>query len=490
MHSPANTRFYRPHIPILPPKAVTVARSCIPYGLARPPSRGEATHDTSMKTIRSSIERLEARIAPANILAVVSGHTLKITGSDAADTFTVQDLSTDGTAFVVFSPSSGTVNGGVSFTTPPGITDIAIDARGGVNQVTVSARIIFDLKGSLTFKGGTGTNEFDLSAVTVEKNLTVTNGAHVSGVDATNITDSNIYGSVKITNGDGDTETVIHRDSVGVSAIRGNLSITNGKGRDTDLITDYDFGGNFTIKNGHADAVGQAGTLDFFHSSNNSDHRSVIRGNVSVSYLDGNSSLNTILDAEIGGNVSFNYGGDGATFFDGLSTGLPDLIHGNLSIVSKGDVSLAIGAYSARSGLELGGNLTVTAGIGIDNMVLNKLHVAGATRIALGTGGSTTQVDDSVFDGAFSLTSGMGKDIVNIETSANTTAPTSFLSAVAIKLGDAPDNDIVTVSGNAAGEEVVIARTFVFHHGTGAGQDLAANGHIIFPFGGYIDFVA
>src|SRR5882757_2498459 len=106
------------------------------------------------------IEPLEARIAPANITAVVSGHLLKIIGTGGDNAITIEAVMGDTTSFTV-SSSTDTINGMASFTTPSGVTDISIKTLGsnsaGGDKVKFDNMIApIHLKGSVTVVTGGG----------------------------------------------------------------------------------------------------------------------------------------------------------------------------------------------------------------------------------------------------------------------------------------------------------------------------------------------
>src|SRR5258708_5889417 len=129
-----------------------------------------------MMNTNSTIEILEARIAPANITATVVGHLLLIVGTDDANLVTINGDAGDATKFVV--SSGDLINGSVSdFTTPAGVTDISIKTLGGGDSVNFATTTSpFHLTGSLKIDGGVGANRVTAFDVTVDKSITITNG--------------------------------------------------------------------------------------------------------------------------------------------------------------------------------------------------------------------------------------------------------------------------------------------------------------------------
>ena len=77
----------------------------------------------------------------------------------------------------------------------------------------------------------------------------------------------------------------------------------------------------------------------------NTSFRSVVRGSVSVSYLDGNGSLGDgLFDVEVGGNVSFQHGsGFFTTYFEQNVTAFPVLVRGNVTVAGTSLAHLNVG---------------------------------------------------------------------------------------------------------------------------------------------------
>jgi hypothetical protein len=442
--------------------------------------------------LRSSLESLESRIAPANITAAVVNHVLRIVGTDDANSLTIDGVAGDATAFKL-TTGGDTINGSSGpFTTISGVTGIAIKMLGGDDSVIFSSDVVsIDVKGSVTINGGAGANSVIGTDLTVEKNLSITSGAHSTGIAVAVLINSSVNGSVTIKNGSGDTLTEFYRTSAGLSTIGGNLSITNGAGKDRNAIVDVNIGHNLTVKNGHASATGDPGYTEIFNSIN-TNSRSVIGGNVSISYLDGDGSgtpSDGISDTAVLGNVTIDHGkGNFTTNFDAYGTSLPVIIRGNLTLKGSGANTITAGTEYQRSGLIVGKNLSITSGSGTDTLTLNKLEVAGGTQIRLGNGGSTITIDDSIFAGAFKLTTGAGDDTLNLDTTPGSPSPTIFEKPVLIQLG--VGDDVLNETGAAdANQFLIIDSTFVVHHGSGSDTRTSTASHELFPFHNSIQWV-
>ena len=443
-----------------------------------------------MKTNPHPIEPHEARIAPANLLVTVVGHTLNITGDSAANNLIIQG-DADPTVFHLASPTD-TINGvAVPVATPIGITSISIKMLGGDDTVTFGNTVHIDLAGSHTINGGDGANTVATTDLKVEKNFSITNGTNTAGNDANHLTNLFVGGSLTIKNGDGDTSTTLDRNAAATatdfSSILGSLSITNGSGKDDNLIKDMNVGKNVTISNGHADVGAVAGRTQIFNSKNVSS-RSVIGGNVAVSYTDGHgSTTDGIWDTKILGNVTFNHGtGAFTTNFDGLATSAPVVIRGNLIVKGTGAHTINVGTTNLKTGLDVGKSLTIATGSGVDTVISNKLEVGGATKLTLGNGDSTVNIDDSTFAGTFALTGGADFDTVNLETTAGSSSATNFEKPVSLQLG-VGGNGYSLAAFDDANQALIIDSSFVFNLPTNSHAS-GNDAQVFFPFGGTIVF--
>ena len=195
--------------------------------------------------------------------------------------------------------------------------------------------------------------------------------------------------------------------------IGGNLSITNGAGADYTHIEDTNVGGNVTVSDGHGDGT-TAGTTQM-NNVFNTGYRSLIKGNLTVSYLDGTVNYDGLWDYEVMGNVAFNHGsGTATTNFDGDNTDLPVLVLGNLTMKGSGGNTVTVGTEFMDTGLIVGGNFTITAPATspASSLTFTNLQVDGAASIGLGNGANSVIIDSSVFVGSLTITNGSGANNV------------------------------------------------------------------------------
>jgi hypothetical protein len=417
-------------------------------------------------SVRPYVDRLEARDVPAANLTVTFSaltHTLTIVGDANNNDVTVKGDPLDLNHLIL--NSSGNINGQPSpFSTQSGIKNLVFKLLDGNDTVTFDPNVPIFLPGSVSIDGGAGVNSVAATKLTVGRNLSVTNAAQTAGLDSVVLIDFSAGGSVLIKNGGGDSYIGINRDGAGVSTIKGSLTVTNGTGQDFFNLNDTNVDGNVTINDGHGNAVGVAGYVNIYNLENTA-LRSIIGGNLTVTYLDGNANTyDGLWDTEVLGNVTLNHGpGVFTTYMDGYSTHLPVLIHGNLTIAGAGANSLGFGTTTGTgSGLIVGKRFTLTCGGGLaETLAFKNFQVGGDTSITLGNGGNTITIDDSIFGGRFTLVSGVGNDTFNLEATTGTTSATEFKKAVLIDLGSG--NNLANLAYNStpdAGEAVVCLATF------------------------------
>jgi hypothetical protein len=443
-----------------------------------------------MKLLRSSfrpcLEHLERRLVPANLTASFSPvtHTLTVLGDAQDNAVTIKGDAGDRTHFTL-SSSTGTINNShAAFSSPSGVKNLAIQLLDGTDSVIFDNTVHIDLLGTLAINGGNGANSVAGSDLTVEKSVVITNGTNTTGTDQFELNNLSIKGSLTINNGNGQSFTQIQRSSAGISSIVGNLSITNGTGKDEFYLVDTNVGGSVTINNGHGGS-GVAGRIDIFNALNTA-YRSLIGGNLTVTYLDGDVlSHDGLFDLEVMGNVTLNHGsGAFGTSIDGYQTTLPVLIHGNLTITGTGANSINIGSLFLNTGLIVGKNFTVTTGSGADSLAVNKLQVYGISKWSLGDGANSVTIDDSLFGGTFTLLTGAGNDTFNLEMTAGSSSLTVFDKAVVLSFGNGSDTGQIAFQHHDANQGIVAYSTFVVLRGWDSwGQD---PGQEFFPLGGFV----
>jgi len=438
---------------------------------------------------RPRLHELEGRDVPADLTVTyaAASQTLTMTGTDDPNQLTITADVSDPTHFFL-SSTADTFNGTPSpFATPSGVRNIVVKMKAGNDSVTLAATPAIKLAGSLTVDGGDGANSVGATDLTVARNVSIKNGTNAAGTDSTSLTNLNVGGGVTVANGDGASNTLIQRTTAGLSTVGRNVAVTNGTGYDLVLLADLNVGGNVTVRNGQAAPGGNAGTTQLFNQVN-ATAQSLVRGSVSVSFLDGTASGNGIFDGDVGGNVAFTYGaGGGSTYFDSFRTDRPTAIRGNVTVAGAGALQVLVGIAAERDGAVVGKNFKVTGGAAADALTLNRLVVNGATTLALGDGNNSVVIDDSLFAGAFNLTTGAGTDTVRLDTAAGTSKATTFNKAVKMSLG--AGTDAVTFGGNTdAFQAITFAGGCTVKHGA-EGELAVRYGKDTYPFGGGLQWL-
>ncbi|MBO0697932.1 MAG: hypothetical protein J2P46_06040 [Zavarzinella sp.] len=486
---------------------------------------------------RPRLEPLEGRDTPGilTFTYVAATRSLTVVGTSSNNQLSINDSGSGqlvlSSATDAFRGSDGLVlNSPMLF--PSRVDNLTVRLLGGDDAVVIGTNPI-RLAGGLVVAGGDGNNTLTVTSLSVDGNLTVTNGAGTdstlmtfvdvggslsvangagdsttaisltgrdhpfvrslavtngAGTDSTTLTNVNVAGSVAVRNGAGDSHTVIGRDVPGHSLVGGSVTVTNGTGVDETELADTSVIGNVTVQNGHGGATGSAGHTWVDNPTNQT--RSVIGGNVSVSYLDGNvtAAPDVLLDVQVLGNVTFNHGrGSSDTLVDGDLSALPVIVRGNLTFTGSGRAIIRHFSSPLTFGLIVGGDFRMTAGPGDDMVSLYGAEVGGQTVLNLGDGANIVLVDDSEFHGPVTITTGAGADTVSLDTTAGTAAPTTFERPVLIRLGAGDDR--VSLGGPAdAMQRLVVFAPFVIHHGAGA-DDISRFGSEESPLGWGIEYV-
>lgn len=388
-----------------------------------------------MKRFLPQCEPLECRLNPAGTVtgSFANGTWTLIGDADANDILVNPGLEPG--EFSVTGLSGTEVTGA---TKASNVKNIVIKLGEGddfveFNNTAESKR----LSGKLQIFGGHGDNRFVIDRVHIGQSLSVTNGR---GFDDLDVGNSLIDGHVVINNGHGGSEVIIDRDDTeAISAIGGNLIIHNGRGADFVIVRDTHVGGNIDVQNGQASAGGSAGEFIIY---NNYDgvSRSIIRGNVSVSYQNGEIGSDGIFDAEVLGNVKFDYGNaESELYFDGYLVDQPVHIHGSLTILGQGEVRVGTGQIEQGTGLIVDGSLTIQTGGQADWIEATHLQVGGVSQISTGGGNDRVFIDDSSFAGPVRIQTGGGMDEVLIDNKVGTVFGTLFGRAFNVDLGGGSD---------------------------------------------------
>jgi len=438
---------------------------------------------------RPRLELLEGRDAPANLTATYSAltRTLTVVGTDAANELTIQGDAADTTHFTVTSASDSINGADGPFDAPHGVEAIVVRMLGGDDTVTFGNADPVRLRRGLTVDGGDGTNVLSAADLTVGGNLTVRNGTNPNDVDVdfTNLRNLNVGGSLTIQNGSGNAATVVARTGPGLSRVAGSVKVVGGAGADTVQLKDLNVGGGVTVRGAVGHPGGSAGVVQLFNEFNR--QRSVVRGGVSVAF-NGGGVQTGFFDVDIGGDVTVSAGpGACVTTATGFTTAQPVRIGGNLTITGTGLHHLYLGRDGTEPGVVVGRNLTVRAGAGDDILVAYRLSVGGATWLSFGDGKTAVTIDDSAFNGTFTLTAGAGADTLDIERRASTTGATVFRRGFVAWYG-AGGTTVVLGGPDDAYQRLTFASSAAIHHGPDP-SSLTRYPGVSSPFGPELQFI-
>lgn len=429
---------------------------------------------------RPRLEILESRDTPGNLTVTyaVATHTLTVVGHQLNNQLSVDGVDGNNTQFRLES-TTDTFNGSPGpLITPTGVKNLSIKLLGGDDTIVMGSAATVTVLGNLTVAGADGKNKLNAYDLLVYRNLTITNGA---GVDATYLSNLNVFGSLIINNGTGDSEIHIYRGTPGWSLIQGNLTILNGTGQDHNNVIDMNVGGNVTIRNGRGDSYGNGGDTSFYNIEHKSS-RSVIGGNVLVSYSDGNAT-DWFRDVSVLGNVTFNHGtGSSDTVVDKYNTALPTVVRGNLTFAGSGPTIIHHDGTANIAGMVIGRDFRVTGGSGVDQLYLFRAEVGGRTILALGDGNNHISIDDSLFVGVVSITTGVGNDSVYLEAILGSATWTTFEKPVTIRQG--AGNDLFHSSGTVRdiNQFVQLFAPVIVHSGAGT-NEFEVFPYVHFPLG-------
>jgi hypothetical protein len=471
----------------------------------------------------SSLELLEARIAPAGIVKIALSHgTVTLSGDAMNNQISIVPISP---GVLEITPLSGThLQFGAADSTAavdiPGYAkDLKVSLAGGNDSVTLGAGLYVH---DVTLDGGTGANSFTYGGLQIAGKFSVTAKEGNDTVTASN--DIFVGRDYSLTLGNG-FNNISHQ--VGEFVVIGKFTVLGGTADETFNFTSADtsIGGNASLKTGQGfDSITFSATkklqiigkLDVAGAEVGTVHAALggLASNLSITAGD---------IFAVGGNVTFTaknqssgveFGGTNSTAITGNLTvktgntstitvdGATDFILGNVSFQTKGDTTLTVqpsGSYF------IGGKFSYTGGKGADtiNMVANGTIVGNATfslgdgnqqTLKLGgkTGGlaavlgsltissaevipppspimvgtsSTTTLALLLVGGKFSLTTGASDDTVNMD-------DFTIRGASSIALGAGADQLNVETLGLPGASEFMGALTATL----GAGNDNAVFG--------------
>jgi hypothetical protein len=406
---------------------------------------------------RLSLETMEGREVPANVVTVMSGGSLFVLGSTASDAVTVSQSTLNQ---VTLTPGPGTTIDNSPFpVTRPLFGSLVIELGAGDDNLTFDLASGLTIPGSLVVNYGTaGTGTKTTETVNAGQFALRVGGGigirYAPGNVTTTLDNLRVNGNVLVEHMTGDsTLTIDNLAGAGTfSVIGGSLTVLNTQGVANNTLSDTNVGGSAFFANGKARASDNAAGSTTIQNANNTA-RAIIGGNLAIGNASGNSTTgNKVGDVMVRGSVAMNLGTGNfsATIADVKVTSAPVSIGGSLGIHGSSTGRDTINLGGAGTGLRVGMSVAVTTGSGPATIAINDLTVAGATAIATGAGADTIAIDGSSgalgsnFNGSFAVRTGGGADSVSINSGSASAATTTFRSAVAVGLG--PDDDTLSLA--------------------------------------------
>jgi hypothetical protein len=410
------------------------------------------THTT--RSARLRLHELESREVPAgNVITVFRGNTLFVLG-DAQDnsiilsqpggagTLTIAPIGTtqlNGQAL----PQSGTLPPNLTIELGAGTDSLSFDL--GSNPILIQNALTIDYG-----TAGTGTKTTQTTSA-ASNNLTVGGNfgiRYASGTVTTVLDNLDVSGGLTVRHAAGDgTLTVDNKDGTGsFSAVDGNVAVTSTQGVSNVTILDTNVGGSMTITNGKARASDNAAGSTRIANANNTA-LSTIGGNLSISKVSGvNTTGDVVGDVLVKGNatIALGKGTCGATVAAQNATTGPT-INGNLKVTASANGAETIHLGAAGTGLTVKKNLTVRSGDRAATITVDDVQVTGATSMYTGAGADLVSIDGaagdngSTFTGSFSFGSGPGTDTFGINSGLAAGATTTFNGTFHASLGSGND---------------------------------------------------
>ncbi len=391
------------------------------------------------KTLRSTIEALEPRIAPATVTHVISNGVLKINPSSPlvaanfalvqtdVDTFQLLDgaapIIIDGVkniqvkltdladnADLVFNGTG--FRGDVSVTsglgadtidflgTGPNVIDATVVSTGASVVTVGNVGILGDMKittvgGGLVNNGGIGTLSLTGAAGFINNGTVLSNAKIVSLDGPLTVSGAGIYnGDVLIKTGPGSDKVTIS------GRVDGKLTFNAGDGANQ-FIGDQNFfvGGRLTVNGGLGSDL-----VSLTLSAN--DPFVTVLGAAVFALGDGNNSVGITGNARIAGSVRVSTlnGNDGV----GISSSAGILTIGGALQLALGDGGNSVTA----GGAVLNGGINFVGGAGADSVNLQGTDVVGAAKFALGDSTNTVNITGSNLDSTLYVKGGAGDDTV------------------------------------------------------------------------------
>ncbi len=373
------------------------------------PSFADNPHPMDRHT--SSVELLEARIAPAGLVKIsLSGGTVSITGDDLDNQITITPLSPGVLEISAVAGTQLQLGKGSPTTSPVQVTgytkDLKVVLGRGADQVTLAAGSYL---GGVLLDGGIGNNEFTYADVSIPGNFSILTKEGNDTVNATGTLRVGRSDTINLGNGLNEITSTGSEFSVGqkLTILGGNgaddffLTATKvfvgsdaklGPGQNIDSLTfratdTLEIGGKLEvvgaeISSASSGNAGNAGNLANFTVG--SDNLASVRGAVifKTKNASGGFNFGGTNSTTVGGKFSAKIGASG----DVTITGKELLLYGDVSISAKGGMKVTI---QPATSYFLAGKFIFVGDGGVDriNMVANGVIIGGA-KFDLGDGGA------------------------------------------------------------------------------------------------------
>jgi len=303
----------------------------------------------------------------------------------------------------------GTINGNLSVTGGTGNDSVFLTEDAGIV-----------VGGSATFNLGAGTNQVHSAGnfpFKVGKDLTYIGGAGRDDFDMTKATTTtlDVGGKLKIALG---AAALSQNDlDLGGLDVGGSVTITGGKDADAVNMTNYaSVGGSMTLTLGDSE---NAVNLDIISTGGSL----IYNGGLDTDSINWNAF-------QVGKDLKVNAKGNRTLADQNLTFGtnnfVPNSVNGTMSITTSGEVNDFVMVHRTT----IGGGLKIATGGRSDEISINDTSVAGATLIDLGSGGDLLDVDNqnsdsagnlnenTTFGGSFTVKGGAGDDYVRLSSQA------------------------------------------------------------------------
>ena len=415
------------------------------------------------RSFRPTFDHLEERrVLDGNVAAFVSSGVLVLIGDAAANGLDISQTGFKQFTLTGLTTTSATNINGVANGTfvASNVSSLNVNLSGGDDSlsfgVVTAAPMTF--AGNASINMGTGNNFVGTAGgkfLSIFGNLSISNGA---GACQTDLTDVNVGGAATLNHlAGGGSNLRIDTSGATPNSFR-SLSVVNGVGDDDVRIVDTNFSSSVSIANG-VDTL--TGGDDVFISEQAAGALLTIGGNLSIASSTIGQATIRVNDYNINGNLSINTGNGGHNnfvgFYDSSTTHLIPTIRGNVSITTAGTGNVEIDVADGGTPLAILGGLTVNASAATGSVIVHEGSLAtvgnasatGGIHITTGAGRDDVEIDESgsgsTFNGALFISTGTGDDTVAFNDNAG--SATFLFAAVSVNEGAGNDSLQLGIDG-------------------------------------------